>query len=185
MTTHPSQVSADATRDLIRLLRAAYSGELAAANAYAGHWRSVRERAQRTAIRRIQDEEHEHRARVGEMIAELGGTPGWLRDRVMAVVGWMIAAACFVGGWYVPMYGAGLIERRNIAEYEDAAQLAFRAGREDLADELLGMAEAEWDHEAYFRGLCEGHWLRRVLRVWRPPPPREAIRARYVEAVAA
>ena len=47
---------------LVRLLRLAYSGELAAAYAYAGHWRSVRDPVEREEIRRIECEELEHRA---------------------------------------------------------------------------------------------------------------------------
>ena len=56
----------------------------------------------------------------------------------MYLVGTTIALLCFVGGFFVPMYGAGVIERRNIREYEDAARLAELAGYKGYADELIG-----------------------------------------------
>jgi rubrerythrin len=172
-------IDADAARArLVVLLGRAFSGELAAATAYAGHWRSVRRGAQRDAIRAIEDDERKHRARVGEMLAELGGRPSRLREIRMYLTGFFIAILCFIGGWYVPMYGAGRIERTNIREYEDAARLAFLAGLTDWADELLHMAEVEWDHEKFFHDLVRGHFLHR-LGSWREPPPRAHIRSSF------
>jgi hypothetical protein len=75
------------------------------------------------------------------------------------------------------MYGAGRLERRNIKEYEDAAEYAVECGRGDLVDCLLSMAEVEWEHEKYFRAKAEGHALARWIRLWPTPPPKEAIRA--------
>jgi hypothetical protein len=92
-------------------------------------------------------------------------------------VGGAIAAFCHVGGWYLPMYGAGFIERRNLAEYERAARLALEF-HPDHADDLLDMAEAEWQHERYFREKAAGHPFVRLLPVWSAPGPRWAIRAR-------
>ncbi len=39
-------------------------------------------------------------------------------------IGTVIGILCRVGGWFVPMYGAGMLERPNIAEYEVAARHA-------------------------------------------------------------
>lgn len=170
---------------LVRGLRHAYSGERAAARAYAGHWRSVRDADQRRHIQRIMDEELAHRRRVGEMLRELGGAPGRLRDSWMAVVGTMIAASCFIGGWYVPMYGAGRIERRNIREYEDAARLAAAMGSHGFADELLTMAEVEWDHEQYFHDQVRGHWMHGLVGSWPNPPPKQMIRESFMRDTTA
>lgn len=41
------------------------------------------------------------------------------------------------------------------------------------------MAEVEWDHEAYFRSKVESHWLRRMIRVWPPIPPKSGIRTDF------
>ncbi|MCA1811669.1 MAG: ferritin-like domain-containing protein, partial [Halobacteriales archaeon] len=148
---------------LVRRLRLAYASELAAARAYAGHWRSVRDPGQRASIRRIMQEELDHRAGVGGMLHSLGARPGRVRDAAMWCVGTAIAASCFVGGWYLPMYGAGRIERQNIKEYELAARLAVAARLPGMARDLLAMAEVEWDHERYFHDQVRGHrWHRRT-----------------------
>jgi rubrerythrin len=173
---------------LVRRLRLAYAGELAAARAYAGHWRSIRgaRRAeQRAAVRRIMREELDHRAAVGRMLAELGHRPSRLRDAAMWCVGTAIAASCFVGGWYIPMYGAGRIERRNIWEYEDAVRLADQAGLQAYAQELLAMAEVEWDHERFFHDQVRGHWLHGRFGSWPEPGPREDIRASFERGLPA
>lgn len=161
-------------------MRLAYAGELAAARAYAGQWRSVRDSGRRERIRRIMGEELAHRARVGEMLAELGARPGRLRDFCMGTLGAIIGASCFVGGSYVPMVGAGRIERRNIQEYEDAARCAARAGLLGHADEFLAMAETEWDHERFFHDQVRAHWLHGVVGGWADPPPREEIRRSFL-----
>ncbi len=162
----------DRTAPLIRLLRAAHAGERAAALAYAGHWRSVRDVSERADIKRIGDEEVAHRARVGEMIAELGGRPSAVHELIFATIGRTLCALCFVSGWLAPMYGAGWIERRNIEEYVEAARLAVAAGRDDLASELLEMARVEWDHERYFAGKVAGHRLARFIPTWKAPVAR-------------
>lgn len=174
------ETAAEARDALVQRLRLAYSGELAAARAYAGHWRSVRNPDQRASIQKIMGEELAHRERVGEMLVELGARPGWLRDRVMWCVGTLIAASCFVGGWYVPMYGAGRIEKRNIWEYEDAARRAVRAGCPNYVEEFLAMAEVEWDHERFFHDHVRSHWLHRRLGSWQDPPPRDEIRRSFL-----
>lgn len=166
-----------AKRRLIAVLRAAYSGERAAALAYVGHARSVRDPAERDAIARIGAEEVAHRGRVGGMLTELGGAPSAVREFIFTCIGRTLSLFCHLTGWYCPMYGAGWIGRRNIQEYVDAAAFAHQSGRNDLADELLEMARVEWDHEQWFRAKVLGHWLRRVLPVWQAPPARERLGA--------
>lgn len=161
-----------AHNSLICLLRAAHAGERAAALAYVGHARSLRDPVERETVARIGAEEIAHRARVGEMLAELGGAPSAVREGIFTAIGRTLSLFCYVTGWYCPMYGAGWIERRNIQEYVDAAAFAVQAERTDFADELLEMARVEWDHEQYFRAKVLTHPLRHLLRVWRAPPPR-------------
>jgi hypothetical protein len=164
---------------LARRLRLAHAAELAAALAYVGHARSVRDPDECRAIAAIGDDERRHRARLGDMLASLGARPSPWRERLMTLIGRAISAFCHVGGWYLPMYGAGRIERRNIAEYEEAARLALLAGRPDLVDDLLEMGEVEWDHELYFRTKAASHRLSRIIRPWSAPPPRVAIRETF------
>jgi len=167
---------------LIRQLQGAYSGELAAGHAYRGHWRSVRDSVEREQIKVIEEEEWHHRELVGGLLAQLGAKPSRLREAIFFVIGKTIAALCRIGGHFIPMYGAGRLERSNIVEYEDAAQYASRCGHDEMIECLLVMAETEWEHERYFRERVIGHPLLRVFRLWEPAPPKETIRAKMGRA---
>lgn len=171
----------DAKSRLIKQLRGAYSGELAAGFAYRGHWNSVSDPVEREQIRNIEAEEWHHRELVGAMLRTLGGNPSRIREAIFWCIGKGIAFLCHIGGWFIPMYGAGRLERGNIVEYEEAAVFARDCGHEEMIEELLEMAEVEWEHERYFRAKVEGHFLLRVLRVWEPAPPKESIRARWAQ----
>jgi rubrerythrin len=164
---------------LIALLQLAYSGELAAAHAYRGHWRSVRNADEKTAIRNIEDDEWRHRKLVGEILANLGSGPNQRRETRAGIVGRTLGFLCHVTGWLAPMYGAGKLESRNIREYETAARYARDCGRIELIDCLLEMAEVEWEHEVYFRSRVKEHFIGRRLPLWPQPPAKETIRTSF------
>src|ERR1044071_4023586 len=92
---------------LISILKAAYSGELAAAYAYRGHWKSVSNLVERKRIQQIETDEWVHRKKVGEMLAALGARPSNLKEVRMWLTGRTIGALCHVIGWFLPMYFAG------------------------------------------------------------------------------
>jgi rubrerythrin len=163
------------------LLQLAYSGELAAIRAYLGHRHALKQRAERAELTKIIRDEVRHRHCLLDQLAELGSAPDPWREQKMEMVGRAIAAFCQVGGWLFPMYGAGRLEAQNIREYEVAARLALAAGRRSLIEPLLEMAEVEWDHERYFRCKVGNHPLRRVVPLWRAPPPRARIRESFRE----
>ena len=165
----------DDLRKLIRQLQGAYSGELAAGYAYRGHWKSLPPGEERERIRLIESEEWHHRELVGAMLRGLGAKPNRLREAIFFTIGRVLGTACHVSGWYLPMYGAGWLERHNIVEYEDAAVYAANCGRPELIDCLLTMAEVEWEHERFFRECAA---KRRLLKLWPAPPPKESIRAK-------
>jgi len=169
-------------RALADLLQLAYSGELAAAHAYHGHWRSLRSAEQSARIREIEAEELEHRRGVGAMLSALGVEPRRASEWRANCIGRVLGALCHVSGWLAPMYGAGRLESHNIKEYEQAARLARDCGRGEWVDELLTMAEVEWEHERYFRELVEQHWLGRRIPLWPRPAPRQSIRAGWAES---
>jgi hypothetical protein len=170
--------SADRQR-FVRLLQRAYSGELGAALAYRGHAASVRDPDERRRIADIRAEELDHRARVGRILAAVNSHPDrWLELR-NCCIGTAIALFCHVGGWFLPMYGAGWIERRNIVEYERAARLGWLCGASAFLDELLDMAEIEWEHERYFRLKAASHRCSRLLPMWRAPEPRNELRRSF------
>ena len=164
---------------LIIILQLAYSGELAAAYAYRGHWQSVNAPDERNAIRRIEEDELSHRNQVGEMLAGLGSGPTPRRELRATIIGRTLGFLCHVMGRLAPMYGAGRLESRNIREYETAARYARDCGSLELIDCLLEMAEVEWDHEHYFRSCVLKHRVGRRLPAWPEPPPKESIRLSF------
>jgi rubrerythrin len=170
---------ADELQNLIALLQLAYSGELAAAHAYRGHWHSVSRPEERAAIEKIELEEWHHRRLVGGILAQLGSGPSRSRELRASIIGRVLGVLCHFSGWLAPMWGAGRLESRNIREYETAARHAVNCGHTEILDCLLTMAEVEWDHEAYFRGRVLSHrWARRIP-IWPSPPPKESIRAAF------
>ena len=169
----------DHRRCLIALLQLAYSAELAAAYAYRGHWKSVSNSEQKTAIQKIENDEWRHRELVGEMLGSLESAPNQSREKRANMIGRVLGFLCHVMGWLAPMYGAGRLESRNIREYETAARYARGCGRADLIECLLEMAEVEWDHEHYFRKRVQEHFIGRHLPIWIQPPPKESIRLSF------
>jgi demethoxyubiquinone hydroxylase (CLK1/Coq7/Cat5 family) len=172
---------ADPAARLVELLQLAHAGELAAGYAYRGHWRSLPEGEEREHIRKIEEEEWHHRRLVAGILRNLGARPRPLREAVFWTIGRTLGALCHVSGRFLPMYGAGALERRNIVEYEDAAFAARASGHLELLACLLTMAEVEWDHEQYFRSRVAGHLLLRLFPLWPAPPPRERIREPFGE----
>ena len=139
------------------ILRRAYSGELTAALAYHGHWRSLRDAQEIADISQIEAEEWHHRFRLGVMLRELDARPDPILEVRMALLGTIICLGCLMVGWFIPMYFAGRLESQNDREYEEAAALAEGLGLGALRDELKAFAQLERDHEAYFLGKVAGH----------------------------
>jgi len=181
MVTGQMATENNSQKKLIALLQLAYSGELAAAHAYRGHWRSVRNAGEKIAIRNIEDDEWRHRKLVGEMLANLGSGPSKRREIRAMIIGRALGLMCHITGWLAPMYGAGKLESRNIREYETGARYARDCGRVDLIDCLLEMAEVEWEHELFFRSRVLSHALGRRLSLWPQPPAKETIRLSFKE----
>lgn len=155
----------DATlRKLIRILQAAYSGEMAAAYAYRGHWKSLRNLTQKEMVYIIEDEEWAHRRQLKEMLDYLGARPQRMREMLMWLTGRMVGITCHMTGWFLPMYFAGRLERSNVQEYEIASLYAGRLGLKGFADELREMAVTERDHELFFLETVYSHRLRPFMR---------------------
>jgi rubrerythrin len=155
-----------ARRELVRVLRAAFSGERAAALAYRGHWRASADPEERVRIRAIEDDEWRHRERVGGMLAALGARPSRLRELRSVLVGSVLQLLCPVSGWLLPMVAARRLEVSNVCAYDVAAAWARGCSRDDLVPALLEMAAVERDHERYFSGLLSRHALARRFGRW-------------------
>ncbi len=169
---------AKAKFELIKLVQSAYSGEKAAANAYWGHSKSlfVTDKAEKLELTEIMNEELHHRNELLLILKSLDSSPNAFKEIVMNLIGYVIALLCLPGTWFMPMYGAGQLESKNIAEYEVLARLAFFSERMDLIPLFLDFAEKEWDHECYFRQKVLSHSFSKFIPLWKVPPEKESIR---------
>jgi len=151
-------------RNLIRILQNAHAGEIAAAYAYRGHWRSLKDSPEKERIREIEAEEWDHRRRVGEWLANLGAAPRPLREKIFWTIGNVLGPSCYISGWFMPMYFAGRLESQNSVEYVEAAQFASELGMDECVEDLLDMARVEVEHEEFFHKTVSGHRLLPVMR---------------------
>ena len=178
-----SMTPAQAKTELIKILQNAYSGEKAAANAYWGHAHSlfVTDKTEKAELLQIRDEELHHRDEILTILKSLGARPNVFKEILMNIIGYVIALLCWPGTWFIPMYGAGQLESKNIAEYEVLARLAYLSGHKDFIPMMLDFAEKEWDHEYYFRQKVLGHKLSNYIPLWSIPEAKECIRTNFKE----
>ena len=142
----------------------AYSGEVAAAYAYRGHWKSLRDSSEKTRIKEIEAEEWDHRRRVGEWLEKLNAKPSKIREKIFWTIGRTLGTTCYLSGWFMPMYFAGRLESQNSVEYEDAAVFARELGMDECVEDLLDMARVEVEHEVFFRETVAGHSMLPIMR---------------------
>lgn len=157
-------MSKNARQNLIRILQNAHAGELAAAFAYRGHWKSLRESEEKTRIKIIENEEWIHRENVRKWLEKLDASPRKLREAVFWTIGRILGVLCFVSGWFFPMYFAGRLESQNILEYEEAAKFARELGLTDCEEEMMEMSRVEAEHELFFSGVVKNHRLLPVTK---------------------
>jgi demethoxyubiquinone hydroxylase (CLK1/Coq7/Cat5 family) len=149
---------------LVRILQNAFSGELAAAYAYRGHWKSLKNGEEILSIQKIEHEEWLHREKVGNLLATLGARPRKTKEIKMRIIGRTIGFFCHLTGWFLPMYFAGRLESQNIKEYADAALHANQLGLKEYESELLVMSAVEREHEIFFFNVIANHRLLPLMR---------------------
>ena len=149
----------DARQNLIRILQNAHAGELAAAYAYRGHWKSLKNSAEKTHIKKIEAEEWEHRENVARWLERLDAKPNQAREKVFWTIGKIIGSACYVSGWFFPMYFAGRLESQNVGEYVEAAELAKQLKMDECFEEMMEMSRVEGEHEIFFSRAVASHRL--------------------------
>src|SRR5215472_13504122 len=142
---------------LIQTLQSAYSGEKAAGYAYNAHWRTLKNAEQRSQIQKIENEEWEHRALIGEMLTFLKARPQLWRELLMAAIGRTVGISCYLIGWFFPMYFAGRLESFNWKEYDVAAFHASKLGLVDFEKHLMRLSRVETEHEQFFARMVANH----------------------------
>lgn len=157
----------NARQNLIRILQNAHAGELAAAFAYRGHWKSLRKTsAEREHIQKIEREEWEHRANVLRWLENLGAKPHPRSEKIFWTIGKTLGLTCYISGWFFPMYFAGRLESQNVQEYVDAAEYAKELEMPECFDEMMEMSSVEGEHEDFFRQTVAKHRLLPITRTF-------------------
>ena len=146
-------------QNLIRILQNAHAGELAAAYAYRGHWKSLKASREKEKIKQIETEEWAHRENVRNWLEKLDAKPRKLREAAFWTIGRILGIFCFVSGWFFPMYFAGRLESQNVEEYETAANLAKELEMPDCFAEMMEMSLTEKQHEIFFSQVVANHRL--------------------------
>ena len=135
---------------LIKSLQKAYSAEKAAAFAYQGHAGSVKDAAEKKAIRQIEIDEWNHRKEVLEIMRQYDiPVSKWYEIKFHAI-GKCISASCYVIGWFMPFYFAGSLESGNVCEYFKMKQYFNSLGITQHDEILYEMGIKEKEHEVYF-----------------------------------
>lgn len=148
---------AETKRRFIKLMQAAYSGELAAALAYGGHWRALKVPFEIEAVKQIEADEWKHRKRVGEILEELNAAPSKPREKVFWTIGTSIALICRVCGYFCAAYFAGILEKGNVNEYNQAYKYAEELGLEHMLEDFREMEQTEAEHEMILYKMIAHH----------------------------
>lgn len=135
---------------LVDLLQMAYSAEKAAAFAYQGHAGSVKNEAEKAAIRQIELDEWNHRKEVLEIMQKYNIPVSKYYEFRFHIVGKMISFSCYVIGWFMPYYFAGRLESGNVCEYFRMMQYFHEIGILEHNTILYEMGIKEKEHEIYF-----------------------------------
>ncbi|MBK8608800.1 MAG: ferritin-like domain-containing protein [Chitinophagaceae bacterium] len=147
-------------KELTDLLQRAYSAEKAAAFAYQDHAGSVKDKAQKAAIKQIEMDEWNHRQEVFEIMKQYDiPVSKWYEFR-FHVIGKTISLSCYIIGWFMPFYFAGSLESGNVCEYFRMKQFFNSLGIMEHDRVLYEMGIKEKEHEVYFLSKIKNNkWL--------------------------
>jgi rubrerythrin len=137
-------------KELVDLLKKAYSAEKAAAFAYQGHAGSVKDKTEKAAIKQIEMDEWNHRKEVLEIMKEYDIPVSKYYEFRFHVIGKIISFSCYVIGWFMPFYFAGRLESGNVCEYFRMMQYFHSLGIIEHNQVLYEMGIKEKEHEIYF-----------------------------------
>jgi len=135
---------------LVDLLQMAYSAEKAAAFAYIGHAKSVKNTDEKKAIKQIEIDEWNHRAEVLSIMELHGIKPSMYYEVKFHIIGRIISASCYLIGWFMPFYFAGRLESGNVCEYFRMKSFFNEIGITQHDKILYEMGIKEKEHEVYF-----------------------------------
>jgi len=144
---------------LVQLLQKAYSGEKAAAFAYIGHARSLKDPAAKGAVRQIELDEWAHRENIRELMERHEVPVSRWYELKLHVIGRVISASCHVIGRFMPFFFAGKLESGNVCEYFVMMRHFHSLGIREHDAMLYEMGMKEKEHEVYFLEQIRGDRL--------------------------
>lgn len=148
-----------AKQKLIVLLQKAYSGEMAAALAYNGHWKSLKTESEIQIVKKIENDEWMHRKRIGEMIFELNAEPLFWREKILWLIGRGIGIICHFCGRFCAAFFAGILESKNVDQYAQALDYSKEIGLECYFEDFIEMRKVEAEHEFILREMIKNNWF--------------------------
>ena len=143
--------------ELINLLQLAYSAERAASFAYQGNAAAVKQPEIKTAIKRIEDDEWEHRAEVLKIMQQYQIPVSRWYEIKYFTIGKTISYSCHVLGFFIPIYFAGRLESGNVNEYFRMKDLFNELNITEHDTILIEMGLKEKEHEVYLLKLIKQH----------------------------
>jgi hypothetical protein len=146
-------------KTLVALLQRAYSAEKAAAFAYQGHAGSVKDKAEKLAIKQIEIDEWNHRMEVLKIMSKYDIPISKYDEFRFYLIGKTISLACYVIGWFMPFYFAGRLESGNVCEYFRMMHYFHELGIDEHDPVLYEMGIKEKEHEVYFLGKIKNNKL--------------------------
>ena len=145
---------------LIDSLRKAYSAERAACFAYIGHAGSLRNETEKLAIKRIEDDEWDHRRHVLEIMREYDIPVSKYYELKYYLIGKLIGYSCYLIGRFMPYFFAGKLESGNVCEYIVMIKHFHSLGIRKHDEILYEMGVREKEHEIHFLDVIkEEKWL--------------------------
>ena len=145
---------------LVRSLKKAYSAERAASYAYIGHAASLKDPEEVAAVKRIEEDEWDHRRHVGEIMAHYGIEPSRWEEIKYAIIGRCIGLSCHVIGRFMPYFFAGKLESGNVCEYFVMIKHFRSLGITEHDEVLYEMGVREKEHEVHFiKVIKDEPWL--------------------------
>ncbi len=144
---------------LVKSLQMAYSAEKAAAFAYIGHAGSLKDEAEKAAVRQIEIDEWNHRENVLKIMREYEIPISKYYEFRFHLIGRIISMSCYFIGWFMPYFFAGKLESGNVCEYFVMMHYFHSLGIKSHDEILYEMGMKEKEHEVYFLGQIKSSRL--------------------------
>lgn len=152
---------------LVTSLRMAYSAEKAATFAYIGHAGSLKNPEEKAAVKKIEQEERDHRRNVLTIMQQHDIPISRYYELKYHIIGKIIGYSCYVIGRFMPYFFAGKLESGNVCEYFAMIKYFHELDITEHDEVLYEMGIAEKKHEVYFLEVIkDAKWLPLFERIF-------------------